>query len=187
MVKKTIGLAIIILITLTGLCWGQAQSDKVYNSVLRLHIIANSDESNDQALKLKVRDAIVEYVSRELKDAASAEQARQMAIDNIPQMEDVADHVIKSQGYSYPVEIKVGLCDFPTRSYGDLVLPQGEYQAVRIILGEGKGQNWWCVLFPPLCLVSTSEQGIALDKPENAEIRWKFLELLKADQNTIFN
>ncbi len=181
MVRKIVGLVLIILITLTGLCWGQARNDRQNGEVLRLHVIANSDQSGDQAVKLKVRDSVVDYLSEEFTCADNADQARQMAIAASPQIEEIAARVVKSEGYSYPVEVKVGLYNFPSRTYGDLVLPQGEYQAVKVILGEGKGQNWWCVLFPPLCLVASSDQGLALQPSHNAEIKWKLMELFAAD------
>ncbi|MEN6389807.1 MAG: stage II sporulation protein R, partial [Syntrophomonas sp.] len=91
----------------------------------------------------------------------------------------VARQVIKEQGYDYPVQVLVGESEFPTRRYGDLELPQGRYQAVRIVIGQGQGQNWWCVLFPPLCLVSDSEQGIMTAPPENAEVKFKVLEVIQ--------
>lgn len=179
MIRRTFGLVFIILITLTGLCWGQARSDKIYSGVLRLHVIANSDSAEDQSLKLKVRDAVVEYLSQEFQGVGSADQARQMAVDQIPELKKIAVQVVNEQGCRYPVEVEVGLYDFPAKTYGDLFLPRGEYQAVRVVLGEGKGRNWWCVLFPPLCLASTSDQGLVLDPVDNAEIKWKFMELLR--------
>lgn len=175
--KKAQGIILIIFVTLFAAGGWYVNHQSLYNRVLRLHIIANSDDSADQALKLKVRDAVVVFMREEFQGLKSAEEARRLAVQDIPRLESIASQVVTEQGYDYPVQVVVGDCEFPTRSYGDLVLPQGNYQAVRIILGEGKGKNWWCVLFPPLCLVSTSDQGVSLSRPEKAEVKFKCLEL----------
>lgn len=179
MIKRTLGIMIVIIATLTGACWGQSRSDMQKEQYLRLHVIANSDSQEDQTLKLKVRDAIVLHCRKEFTAVADAREARRLAEQNIPRMQAVARQVIREQGYDYPVQVLVGESEFPTRTYGELELPQGRYQAVRIIIGQGQGQNWWCVLFPPLCLVSDSEQGILTAPPENAEVKFKVLELVQ--------
>ncbi|MEQ8176392.1 MAG: stage II sporulation protein R [Syntrophomonadaceae bacterium] len=179
MVKRTLGIMIVIIATLTGACWGQSRSDMQREQYLRLHVIANSDSQEDQALKLKVRDAVVRHCRQEFTAVADAREARRLAEQNIPSLQAVARQVIKEQGYDYSVQVLVGESEFPTRRYGDLELPQGRYQAVRIVIGQGMGQNWWCVLFPPLCLVSDSEQGIMTAPPENAEVKFKVLEVMQ--------
>lgn len=179
MIKRTLGIMIIIIATLTGACWGQARSDLQKQQYLRLHVIANSDSREDQALKLKVRDAVVLHCQQEFTAVADAREARQLAEQKIPGLQAIARQVIKDQGYDYPVQVLVGESEFPTRTYGELELPQGRYQAVRIIIGRGQGQNWWCVLFPPLCLVSDSEQGVIAAPPEDAEVKFKVLEIIE--------
>ena len=145
---------------------------------MRLHVIANSDSLTDQALKIEVKNKIVKTMQNELGAAQSQQEARQLAVQNKAVLEEAARQVISDYGYSYPVQVEVGEYDFPTKTYGNLVLPQGSYEAVRVVIGAGQGQNWWCVLFPPLCLVSSSDQGLSLGSAPEAEISLKCLELL---------
>ncbi|HBQ26766.1 MAG TPA: stage II sporulation protein R [Syntrophomonas sp.] len=147
-------------------------------SVLRLHVVANSDLPADQALKLEIKDRIVTQMGKEFKDVDSAQEARRIAISKKAEIKELAETMVTSRGYDYPVEVYVGEFDFPTKSYGNLVFPQGRYEAVRIVLGEGEGKNWWCVLFPPLCMVSSSDKGLSLDSPAEAQVSLKCLELL---------
>ncbi len=148
------------------------------NGFLRLHVIANSDTPADQKLKLEVKDRVVAMMKEDFQDLNDANEARELAIQERKQIEALASEVVTSRGYNYPVEVCIGEYDFPTKSYGNFVLPQGRYQAVRIILGEGQGQNWWCVLFPPLCMVSTSDRGLSVATPQEAKVSFKCLELL---------
>jgi stage II sporulation protein R len=154
------------------------QGEPLAQSVLRLHVIANSDNPADQALKIAVKDEIVAMMKQEFTDVKDAEEAREMAQQEIPLIKAVAQAKIKANGYNYPVEVYVGEYDFPTKSYGNMVFPSGKYQAVRVVIGEGQGKNWWCVLFPPLCLVSSTDQGLSLSSPQQAQITFKCLELL---------
>lgn len=146
--------------------------------MIRFHVIANSDSDYDQALKRAVRDAILERVAPRLAQSDSLTQSRAMLKGLLPEMRTIAEGVVKAWGQDYPVQAKFGLADFPTKSYGSLVLPAGEYQAVRIMIGRAQGSNWWCVLFPPLCFVdidhSTAVQvdgkpGIPLKQTESAQ------------------
>jgi stage II sporulation protein R len=117
----------------------------------RLHIIANSNSAQDQAVKLMVRDAVVEYLTPLLTDVQERTQAEAVITENLPQLEALATAITTDYGYAAAGEI--GTFDFPAKRYGQIVLPAGEYQALRLVLGEGEGHNWWCVLFPPLCFV----------------------------------
>jgi stage II sporulation protein R len=176
--KKILGIIIILVgIFSVGLAVAN-QGEPLAQSVLRLHVIANSDNPADQALKMAVKDEIVAMMKQEFTEVKDAEEARIMAQQEIPLIKAVAQAKIKANGYNYPVEVYVGECDFPTKSYGNLVFPSGKYQAVRVVIGEGQGKNWWCVLFPPLCLVSSTDQGLSLSNPEQAQITFKCLELL---------
>ena len=130
----------------------------IREEVLRLHVIANSDEDYDQELKLKVRDAVLrsgEEVFSGSEDIISAES-------EIADKKDVILHsaieAIRNLGYDYDVKIELARSYFPTRTYDNLTLPAGYYKAVRIIIGEGKGKNWWCIMFPPLCLPSATKK-----------------------------
>lgn len=121
----------------------------IYNSTVRLHVIANSDSEDDQSLKLKVRDKIIERMST--YNAKSKEEALSYIENDKDNLKKIAEECIKSQGFNNSVEIQIGEEAYPTREYEDFSLPAGKYTSLRIIIGEGKGQNWWCVLYPPLC------------------------------------
>ena len=134
------------------------QCDEIRNKVLRMHVIANSDENYDQELKLKVRDAVLNE-GRELFDGSlTADDAEEKIIPNIERLEKIALKTIKDEGYDYDVKIYVVNEFFKTRVYDNSVtLPAGEYTAVKVMIGEGKGKNWWCVMFPSLCFVDLTE------------------------------
>lgn len=133
------------------------QCDEIRNKVLRMHVIANSDEDYDQELKLKVRDAVLNE-GRELFDGSlTADDAEEKIIPNIDRLEQVALRTIRENGYDYDVDIYVAKEFFKTRAYeNSVVLPAGEYTAVKVVIGEGKGKNWWCVMFPPMCLPASN-------------------------------
>ncbi len=135
------------------------------DNLIRLHVIANSDHQQDQAIKYKVRDCIVEILREKLTGVESYQEAREVIINSRPQLTAAVEEVVAAAGVSYPVRLEYGRFDFPPRAYGKLVLPQGEYEAVKVVLGDGKGANWWCVLFPPLCFVDISSS--ALENEEN--------------------
>lgn len=123
------------------------------NESIRLRIIANSDDAADQQLKRDIRDRIIQAVAEEVRGIEDEELAREQIRLAVPRMNEIAAEVIAEQGYSYDVSTDFGLVPFPTKLYGDTVYPAGDYEALRIQIGEAQGQNWWCVLFPPLCFV----------------------------------
>ena len=123
------------------------------DQLIRFHVLANSDSEQDQALKRAVRDAILKEVSPRLAVSKSLDESRQILKQVRSDMEDIGRSVVKAWGMDYTVQTKYGHFSFPTKSYGSLVLPAGDYEALRVVIGEGKGSNWWCVLFPPLCFV----------------------------------
>lgn len=171
--------AIFLIIVIMGsLWWSEQQQKPLQDSVLRLHVIANSDSLADQALKMEVKNQIVQLMQEEFRDATSQQEARRLAVQNKARMEDTARQVVAAYGYSYPVKVEIGEYQFPTKTYGNFVLPQGNYEAVRVVIGQGQGQNWWCVLFPPLCMVSSSDEGLSLGRAQDAKVSLKCLELL---------
>lgn len=178
MLKKLIGLIIILSISFTAAVVRGEQNRPLAEKVLRLHVIANSDDPADQALKLEVKDKIVALMHREFENVDDPEQAKRLAIKYMPEIKATAEAEIAARGYHYPVQVMVGEFNFPTKSYGNLVFPPGKYQAVRVIIGQGQGKNWWCVLFPPLCLVSSSDRGICFTNPREARVSLKCLELI---------
>jgi stage II sporulation protein R len=133
--------------------------EKIYESVVRLHVLANSDSDEDQALKLKVRDAILSYVTPIVTDAKSREEAIAILQGELSEIEEVAKEKVSQEGYGYSVAVTLTLEDYPTRNYEAMSFPSGQYVSLRILIGEAEGQNWWCVLFPPLCLSAASEKA----------------------------
>ncbi len=125
---------------------------KLYDKVLRLHVLANSDSEEDQSLKLKVRDKIIGVCTEKLADCESVEEAEARLSDIKDELLTAAKETITELGYAYPVNITLTREEYPRRDYDGLCFPSGEYLSLRVIIGEGVGQNWWCVLFPPLCL-----------------------------------
>lgn len=136
--------------------------------LIRFHVIANSDSISDQALKLKVRDAVLSYMAPKLKNSASIEESRKILLENDKEVEKIAAGIIGKNGYSYNVRTSLSHEYFPIKTYGNITLPQGKYEAYRIIIGDGAGQNWWCVMFPPLCFVDITTEDVNYKKIDNA-------------------
>lgn len=153
-------LLLIILLIITSVCILNAYSDNVMtdlkNNIVRLHVVASSDNTDDQALKLKVRDSIVAYTNEVLADCDNSGDAYDTLNENISEIEKIAKDTVVKEGYDYDVKAMLGIFEFPTKDYGNIILPNGEYTSLKIIIGEGEGQNWWCVLFPPLCFVNAN-------------------------------
>ena len=131
--------------------------EKIYGSVVRLHVLANSDSEEDQTLKLKVRDGVLSYVSPLVADCGSREEAIEILEREAESIRTVAADVIAREGYSYSADVTLTVEDYPTRNYESMSFPSGAYVSLRVMIGEAQGQNWWCVLFPPLCLGAASE------------------------------
>lgn len=138
--------------------------EDIVDKIIRFHVIANSDSDEDQALKLKVRDRVVEFISGKLDKSASLGESREIILNNKNEMEYIAKEVIEENNYSYGVVSDLSRENFPDKVYGDVIFPQGEYEAYRIIIGDGKGANWWCVMFPPLCFVDGTKEVVDSSK-----------------------
>ena len=141
----------------------QVECDGIRGSVLRLHVLANSDTAEDQRLKLDVRDRLLEVSGELFSQAKSREDAIKSAESHLAYLQKEAEKVVQAEGYQYPVEVRLEETYFTTRSYGEITLPAGNYQALRVVIGEGEGHNWWCVMFPPLCLSAASEDETQLE------------------------
>ncbi len=176
--KKISAIILIISITFLGSQIIVGQNRALADSVLRFHVLANSDSPEDQNLKLEVKDHIIKYMAAEFSQTKDVNEAHRMTEEKLLDIQKEAETIIGKAGYDYPVEVVLGTFEFPTKSYGNLVFPQGDYSALRIIIGEGAGKNWWCVLFPPLCMVSSSDKGLSMDNPREAKVSLKCLELL---------
>lgn len=154
-----------MLCTLMILCAGCAADEP-----FRLHIIANSDDAHDQEVKLKVRDEVLRLTGEGLSACKSEKEAEKYVAAHIEEIVGCANDVLKENGMDYTAKAEVGVFEFPDRVYGDVTYPAGDYYALRLILGEGEGQNWWCVMFPPLCIVNVEEET------ENVEYRSALLD-----------
>lgn len=154
---KAVSGALVVCLMLS-VCQLHGTCESVREEVVRLHILANSDSAEDQALKLKVRDAILEASADWQEVAATPEEALALAESRLPQLQAVAEQTIAAEGYDYPVTARVCRMYFTTRQYDTLTLPAGMYDAVQIGIGEAEGQNWWCVMYPPLCVGAATDR-----------------------------
>lgn len=143
---------------LSAACSASAKQDSVYERVLRLHVIANSDSDDDQRIKYEVRDAILAATASLLGDCADKEEAVERVNSSREIILDAAAEVLSQNGVDYGADMLVGQENYPERVYDGAAYPAGEYTSVRVVLGDGEGQNWWCVLFPPLCLSAALEK-----------------------------
>ncbi|MBU3197166.1 stage II sporulation protein R [Clostridium algidicarnis] len=172
--KKYLVLIIILISMVTAFVFSGQELNKFNNSdselikdkMIRFHVIANSDSIEDQDIKLKVRDKVLEYIYPKLEGASEIDKSREILKENDKEIKDIALKVLQENNYDYKVESTLSNEMFPVKSYGDITLPQGEYEAYRIILGDGKGQNWWCVMFPPLCFVDITKGEVSSEDTE---------------------
>ncbi len=155
--------------TICAISYASTISNDIADSVFRLHVIANSDSEVDQNLKYIVRDNLLEYMNTLCADCTSKEEAISIANEHISDFTEIAQNTIKEEGFDYSVTVQIGNFEFPTKQYGDISLPAGYYDALKVEIGEAKGQNWWCVMFPPLCFVDTSSGIISEESKEELE------------------
>ena len=157
---------VFIYIALLSFNYSKAVSSNLSDNVFRLHIIANSDSSEDQELKLKVRDNIINYMNTLTSSSSDKKDVISMVNNHLDSFNKIALNTLKENGYNYDVNIEIGNFNFPTKTYGDISFPAGNYDALKIEIGDAIGQNWWCVLFPPLCFVNSST-GIVPEDSKN--------------------
>lgn len=140
--------------------WAEAAQTQLADHVIRLHVLANSDTQADQDLKLQVRDAVLARTDAILADQDSADQAAALLQQHLEDLAQTAEAEIQAQGYDYPVEVRLEETWFPTRTYENVSLPAGNYLALRVLIGQAEGHNWWCVVFPSLCLTAVTETSL---------------------------
>lgn len=174
-------LAIVVLAVSTACFDAESRQSSVSaycnaDSIFRLHIIANSNSAEDQAVKLKVRDAVLEYEAENL-DAVSAAKTREELMTHGAELLEIIEGILRSNGFDYGAQMLVGTFPFPDREYNGVLYPAGDYDAFRVILGDGAGENWWCVMFPPLCILK-SDNG-KIDTDETIEFESVFVKLFK--------
>lgn len=166
-------LLLFLYVSVSAFSYVNAVSKDIENSVFRLHVIANSDSKEDQDLKYKVRDNLINHMNSLCIDVENKEEAISIAKLHLNEFKEIAKKTIEENGFSYPVSVEIGNFSFPTKDYKDVSLPAGYYDALRVKIGEANGQNWWCVMFPPLCFVNVSS-GIVPDESK---------ELMKQELN----
>lgn len=158
------------------------------DKLIRFHVIANSDSDEDQNLKLKVRDAVIEYLQPKLINSSNIEESEEIIKNEYENLEKISKNIIEKNGYNYDVRVGIEYSKFPTKQYSKVVLPAGEYKALKIVIGSGQGKNWWCVMFPPLCFVD-EEKGI-IDKDTDERLREVLTEeeyemIIQKDENEV--
>ncbi len=164
-----LSLLLFLYTTICAFSYAQSVLPDIADSVFRLHVIANSDSDEDQNLKYKVRDNLLAYMNDICKNCTTKQEAINLVEKNKDTFKQIALDTIKQNGYSYDVNINIGNFEFPTKQYGDISLPAGFYDALRIEIGEAKGHNWWCVMFPPLCFVDITSGVVPEDSKESLE------------------
>ena len=196
----SICLSILTICTIAGLRIRRQQAlsqQHIASQIIRLHVIANSDETADQTLKKEVKDQVVTYLRSKMNQAASIQAARQVICQEMDALKEIAEKKIRQEGYDYPVTVSLGTTYFPVKEYGDMAFPAGDYEALRVQIGKSKGRNWWCVMYPSLCLVdgvyqtvpesskdklkqvlSTSEYQSLVDGGEDVQFRLRFFDWL---------
>ena len=147
---------------------GETQQE-LAEKVLRFHVRANSNSREDQSLKLKVRDAIGEQLSVQLKGVTDMEECRRVVTENMRTIVKTAERVIGQEGYHYPVESKLANVEFPEKTYGVYTFPAGSYEALEVIIGSGMGQNWWCVMYPNMCFAGSTYEVIEEDAKQSLQ------------------
>ncbi len=153
-INKSRFFALVLILTLLFsllISYAKSTGSNISDAVVRLHIIANSNSQQDQVLKLKVRDKVLQDASHILETSQSVPDALYTAKANSGLIQEIAETEIRRLGFDYPVKVSVGEYPFPTKVYGDIALPSGKYNAVRVEIGKAAGENWWCVMYPPLC------------------------------------
>jgi stage II sporulation protein R len=193
--KRAFGLVFLLVFffSLWGAGMDEAAASGLPEKLLRLRVVAESDSPKDQADKLLVRDAVLAALEPRIADCASLEEAQAAAGAALPQLAEAAGAALTAAGRARPLTLCLGTEDCPLRSYGTFTLPAGQYETLTVTLGEGEGHNWWCVVFPPLCLAAAGEGGEEdgeewsvfspaekrLVTAEGVEIRFRCLELLE--------
>ena len=162
---------LITLLCLLGISNLELSEQIEQDSLIRIHVLANSDSRADQQLKLQVKDEIVRFLQPQLANSHSIEESRQIIQNNLPEIEQTVKQTLTSLHSNYDVTLQYGNFDFPVKYYGSFSLPAGNYEALRILIGEGQGQNWWCVLFPQLCLAVSSD-GVEAKPAAVPDLTW---------------
>ncbi|WMJ79699.1 stage II sporulation protein R [Clostridium sp. MB40-C1] len=171
MKNKFVAIILVSILLCVSVLWvvfskNNTSQEEISKKLIRFHVLANSDTTEDQALKLKIRDEVLEYIYPKLKNSKNIEESRDIIKQRDQEIKKIAEKVIRQKGYNYNVVTMLSRENFPVKSYGNITLPQGNYEAYRIIIGKGEGHNWWCVMFPPLCFTDITKGEVAYEKTE---------------------
>lgn len=158
-----------IYILISASAYTNAVCSDISDSVFRLHVIANSNSSEDQNLKYIVRDNVLEYMNSITSGVTSKEKIIEIVSNHLEEFKQIAQNTVYENGFDYEVSIEIGNFEFPTKTYGDVSFPAGLYDALKIKIGNANGQNWWCVMFPPLCFIDVSSGIVPEDSKEVLE------------------
>ena len=178
-----ISLMLALCVTLCLGTWAQARQESISGSLVRLHVLAVSDDSNEQRIKLNVRDSVLSYISPKLEDAESPDEAKRIISSELDGIKSAAETAAEGR----PVKVTLTQEYYPTRDYGSFSLPAGRYESLRVILGEGEGHNWWCIVFPPVCLSAVQSEQVEeamsvedyalITRQDGYELRFRIVEL----------
>ena len=160
---------LLIYILISANAYTNAVCSDISDSVFRLHVIANSDSVEDQNLKYIVRDNVLEYMNTLTTGATTKEEIIEIAANHLEDFKQIAQDTVYENGFDYEVSVEIGNFEFPTKTYGDVSFPAGFYDALKIKIGNAEGQNWWCVMFPPLCFIDVSSGVVPDDSKEILE------------------
>ena len=194
---------VLVCLLLAAFVWfGTVLADrqKLRQELIRIHVVANSDSAEDQAVKLQVRDAVLKSMQQDLEKIADVEEAKAYLRENLPKLEAIAQRVLTTAGFDEQVSVSLCRAAFDTRKYETFTLPAGVYDALRIVIGSGEGQNWWCVAFPGLCLPATTAEfedkavgaGFsesltgAVSGQKEYKVRFYFLDVMGRLENKLF-
>lgn len=164
--RKAAGIILVLAVTGTLMhLYKEASAEKarqqeIAKEIIRLHVVANSDDEEDQNLKLQVKESIVAYMRDVMREADTVSEARGQILKHLPEIEKLSKAAMEEAGFDYDVEATLGECYFPVKQYGDLIFPAGEYEALKVNIGSSEGKNWWCVLYPTLCFVDSTYQVV---------------------------
>ena len=158
-----------IYILISAISYTNAVCSDISDSVFRLHVIANSNSAEDQNLKYIVRDNVLEYMNSITSSVTSKEEIIEIVSNHLEEFRQIAQDTVYENGFNYEVSIEIGNFEFPTKTYGDVSFPAGFYDALKIKIGNADGQNWWCVMFPPLCFIDVSSGIVPEDSKEVLE------------------
>lgn len=172
MMKFWIRTSILVIVAVLSCCgiWQCRQgrmAEEIAGKVIRFHVLANSDAQADQDLKLKVRDAVGSFMQPRLSGISDINASRRAVRENLPAIEETAKKVIAQEGYTYDVKASLAVTDFPEKVYGDYTFPAGKYEALEVVIGDGGGHNWWCVMYPNMCFSGSVYEVVEEDAEES--------------------